>query len=131
MDNLLDAFLSADLNVEDEVYIKRFDAHVRIKAVLEETLNSLRERATYYLGKGNKRRKEFNEEQFVGLLIAEACLNIDFGDPKMLEKYKATDAADCVTKALLAGEVSKIRDAIFEISGFTDDDQEAVEEIKN
>jgi hypothetical protein len=130
MSDLLQAFLGADTNVEDEVYLKRFDSHIRIKALLEDDINALRDQATRYVGKGKNRKKEFNTEEFNGLLIAKACINIDFGDAKMLAKYSATDAGECVRKALFAGEVMKLQEAVLRLSGF-EDDEELLDEVKN
>jgi Phage XkdN-like tail assembly chaperone protein, TAC len=128
--SLLDAFLKADTNVEQDVYIKRFDDHIRVKALLEDSINKLKEQATHTVGKGKNRKEQFNAEEFNGLLIAEACVNIDFGDPKMLQKYGARDAGDCVRKALFAGEVMKLQEAILRLSGF-DDGEDAIDEAKN
>lgn len=132
MSNLLDAFLSADMNVEQDVYIKRFDDHIRIKALLEEEVNELREQATHYVGKGKTKKQEFDADVFNGLLIAKACVNIDFGNAKMLAKYKAVDAGDCVRKALFAGEIILLQEAVLRLSGFDDgNDDELIEEAKN
>lgn len=131
MDDILQAFLGAETEIEDEVYIKRLNINLRIKGITEKVLTELREQSTHFVGKGTKRERRFDEEAFNGLLISFACVNFDFGNPKMLEKYGAIDASDCVQKALLAGEVQKLQEAILRLSGFTDDDQEAVDEIKN
>jgi hypothetical protein len=130
MSELLQAFLSADTNVEDEVFIKRFNSHIRIKALLEDDINALRDQATRYVGKGKNRKKEFNTDEFNGLLIAKACINIDFSDAKMLAKYAAVDEGDCVRKALFAGEVIKLQEAVLRLSGF-DDDEDLLDEAKN
>lgn len=126
----LQAFLSADINIEDEVYIKRLDTHIRIKALLDDEVNELKEQATYFVGKGAKREKKLNDDEFNGLLIAKACLNIDFGNAELMKKYGAKDAAEGVRKALLSGEVFKLQNAILKLSGF-DDDEETLDEIKN
>ncbi|MGM0973414.1 MAG: phage tail assembly chaperone [Bacillota bacterium] len=130
MNDPLQAFLNADLNIEEDVYIKRLGVHIRIKALLEETVNNLKEQATHFVGKGQHKEKRFNSEEFSGLVVAEACVNINFGDSKMLERYGAKDAGDCVGKALLTGEVTKLTEAIFLLSGY-DDDDELLEEAKN
>lgn len=125
----LQAFLGANTNVEEEVYIKRLDTHIRVKALLEDEVSSLKDRATHLVGPKNNRKKEFNDAEFNGLLVAAACVNIDFNNPKMLEKYGAADEGDCVRKALFAGEVLKLQEAILTLSGFGDEDM--LEEAKN
>lgn len=126
----LQAFLSASTNINDEVFIKRLDTHITIKALLDEEVNDLKDQATYFTGKGAKRQKKLNDDEFNGLLIATACVNIDFSNAELLKKYGAKDAAECVRKALLSGEVFKLQNAILKLSGF-EDDEETLDEIKN
>jgi Phage XkdN-like tail assembly chaperone protein, TAC len=130
MSEMLQALLGAENSVEEEVYIKRFNGHFRIKAIDGVTLNKLREQATHYVGKGANRKKHFDEEEFNGLLIATACLDPDFNNDELKKKYEVATASDCVQKALLAGEIMKLQEAILKLSGF-DEDEEAVEEVKN
>jgi hypothetical protein len=129
-DDALQALLAADINVEEDVFIKRLGAHFRVKAINGDTLDKLREQATHYVGKGANRKKQLDENELSRLIIAEGCVSPDFSHPKLLEKYNATDAGDCVQKALLAGEIAKLSDKILEISGFTDDDDD-LEDVKN
>lgn len=124
----LQALLSADINVEAKVFIKRLGADFTVKAIDGNTLNKLQEQATHYVGKGTNRKAQLDQNELGRLLIAEACINPDFSNAKLIEKYGASDKADCVQKALLAGEIAKLSDKILEISGFDDDD---LEEVKN
>ncbi|MED1906114.1 phage tail assembly chaperone [Cytobacillus firmus] len=127
----LDALLGAEKNVEKDVYIKRLDVHFKIKALDGQTINKLRDAATHYVGKGAKRRAEFNDEEFKASIISAACVNLDFGNRKLLDKYGAKDANDCVYKALLAGEVMLLHEEVLRLSGFDEDDDEELEEVKN
>jgi hypothetical protein len=129
-DDALQALLAADINVEEDVFIKRLNVHFRVKAITGNTLDKLREQATHYVGKGANRKKQLDENEFSRLIIAEGCVSPDFSNPKLLEKYGATDAGDCVQKALLAGEIAKLSEKILEISGFADDDDD-FEDVKN
>lgn len=127
----LEALLGAEVKIEKDVFIKRLNTHFTVKAIDGQTINKLRDQATYSVGKGAKKKKEFNTEEFNGLLIAAACITPDFGHAKLLEKYEAVDAGDCVQKALLAGEVITLQEAILRLSGFSDDVEEDIEEVKN
>jgi hypothetical protein len=127
----LEALLGADLKIEKDVYIKRLNTHFTVKAIDGQTINKLRDQSTHYVGKGAKKRAEFNEEDFKGALIATACVSPDFSNAKLLEKYGARDASDCVYKALLAGELTVLQDAILLASGYTDDSDEEIDEVKN
>ena len=90
----------------------------------------MNEQATHYVGKGAKREAQIDDQKFGGNIIATACTNLNFGDAKLLERYGASDAGDCVQKALLAGEIARLTKAIMEISGFEDFDDQ-VEQAKN
>ncbi|MGN7387722.1 phage tail assembly chaperone [Sporosarcina sp. SAFN-015] len=126
----LDALLGASVDVEEKVYIKRLKTNFTVKALTGDKLNELREQCTYTEGKGANRRTFTNEDELGKLLIAEACIEPDFSDAKLLAKYGAKDAADCVQKALLAGEVTTLSHAVLDVSGF-DNAAEDVETAKN
>jgi hypothetical protein len=126
----LDALLSADLKIEQDVFIKRLNTYFTIKAIDGKTLNELRDRATHYVGKGAKKKAQLNEEEFNGSLIVAGCVSPDFSNAKLLERYGAMDGGDCVQKALLAGEITLLQEAILRLSGFDDRDEE-LEEVKN
>ena len=128
--NALDALLGASIEVEETVYIKRLKAHFTVKALTGDRVNQLREQCTYPEGKGTARKLVVNEDELGGLLIVEACVMPDFNNPKLLEKYGARDAADCVQKALLAGEVATLSHAVLDVSEFGVSEED-VEEAKN
>lgn len=127
--NALDALLGASIEVEDTVFIKRLGVDFKVRGLTGDKINSLREQCTYSEGKGANRKMVVKDEELSQLLIAEACVEPDFGDAKLLAHYKARDAADCVQKALLAGEVAALSHAVLDVSGF--DNGEDVEEAKN
>lgn len=131
MADALQALLGADINVEENVFIKRLNVDFTIKAIDGKTLNRLTEQATFYEGKGSNRKKVVDDEKLRGLIIATACVSPDFNNAKLKERYEASDASDCVQKALLFGEIIKINEKIMEISGLSDDDEEDLDEVKN
>lgn len=129
MTNALDALLGASIEVEELVPIARLGVDFKIKALTGDKVNQLREQCTYFEGKGVNRKRVTNEEELGQLLISTACIEPDFGNDKLLAKYGARDAADCVQKALLAGEVATLSHAVLDVSGFDRDTD--VEEVKN
>lgn len=118
----LQAFLSADRNITKEVEIKRLGVSLVVKAVDSKTIQSLQKQASF--------GAEIDELKLGALLIVEACENMNFGDEKMLEHYEASDAGDCVQKALLAGEIAKLTQEIMLVSGFDNLDNQ-VKQAKN
>lgn len=127
----LEALLGADLNIQKQVFIKRLNAHFTIQAIDGKTVNKLRDQATHIVGKGSKKSVEFDDKDFKGSLIAAGCVSPDFSNGKLLERYGARDASDCVYKALLAGELTLLQDEILRLSGYAEDDDEDLEEVKN
>lgn len=118
----LEAFLSADLNATKKVKLDRLGIEAEVKGLSAVDVNRLREQATF----GDR----IDEHLLDALLITKSCVNIDFGDQKMLSHFDATDSADCVQKALLAGEVVKLSQAVMSASGF-DDLADQVDAAKN
>ncbi|AND39620.1 phage tail assembly chaperone [Cytobacillus oceanisediminis] len=128
--DVLSAFLTAEIKVEKPVSIPRLGVELIVKALDGKTIGKINEQSTHYVVRGSKREPQLDEQKFGGLLIASACTNISFGDPQMLERYSASDAGDCVQKALLAGEMAKLTKEIMKISGF-EDFNDQIEEAKN
>jgi hypothetical protein len=115
----LEALLGAKLDTEVTVHIKRLGVDFRIKPVSGDVFQRVTSECTVGNGKGGK---QLDESQLNAVLIARACVEPNFADRALIEHYGATDAADCVSKALLAGEIAKLSAAITSASGFADDD---------
>lgn len=126
----LSALLGAELKIEKAVSIKRLGVDLIVKSIDVKTFGKITEKATHYVGKGLKREAQIDEQKMNALLIVSACTNLNFADAKLLEKYEASDSADCVQKALLAGELAKLTQAIMEVSGFDNFDDQ-IDNAKN
>ncbi|WP_028553151.1 phage tail assembly chaperone [Paenibacillus sp. UNC451MF] len=126
----LQAFLTADLHIEKDIFLQRLNASLRIKSIDSASLDQAREQATFSVGSGKKKERECDNEKFKAILITKMIVNLDFGNPDLMSKYGATDKVDCVRKALLPGEIERIVDAGLTLSGFGDTD-ETIEELKN
>ena len=129
MSDALHALLSYDKEPEKDVFIKRLGVNFRVKAISTDDYYQIREQATYTVGKGPKARTEVREDEVAALIVAKGTVDPNFNDKKVLEKFKAADAADAVKKALYIGEILLLQDEILRLSGF--DDGEEIEEIKN
>jgi len=123
-DEVLKALLSAEDKPEKDVYMSRFGVYFKLRAIDGDTISKIQERCTHYQGKGRKKEKILDEEKFSALLIKEACVNPDWSNKKLLEKYKVSDPAEVIRKRLLAGEIVKLGDEILELSGFDAEDEE-------
>lgn len=123
----LDALLGATVEQESQVYIPRLKVEFTVRAISNEELRKATDQATHRTGRGEKK---VDERLFNLIVIAKGCADPDFGNRELIEKYDAADAADCVAKALLPGEVAKVLKAILDLSGFGDD-EELINEAKN
>lgn len=121
----LDAFLNADLDVRKKVEIKRLGTELEVRGLGTSEMNAIREQCMF-----GKKGDELDEDKFNALLVAKSCVSLDFNNEKLREHYGATDAADCVQKALLAGELVTLVQATMEASGFGDL-AEQIEAAKN
>lgn len=126
----LQALLSANLEIETDVFVKRLNTSFRIKAVDSVTLTKIREQATQTSGSGSKRTSTVNEARVKSIAVTKFCVNPNFGDAGLMAKHSVTNAVDCVEKALLPGEIERIVNAGMVLSGYGEDDED-IEEIKN
>lgn len=123
--SVLQALLSADSKPTKDIPMKRLGVDFQIQALDGKTINKIQEQCTHYTGKGSKREKVMDEEQFGALVIQKACLIPDWSAKELIEKYGTPTEA--ILGLLLAGEIAKLSAEILEISGFDSDE----EEIKN
>lgn len=119
----LDALLGATLDITKEVYIPRLKTHFTIKAMTNEETARARLRAT-------TSKDNVDATQFGYATIAMACADPDFNDKALKAHYGATDDVDCVSKALLPGEISHLSEEITKLSGFGVT-EEMIEDAKN
>lgn len=125
----LEALLGTTTDIQKNVPMKRLKADFVIKAITGDKLQDIREQCTYTKpGKGGKMESHVNDQEVGQLVVAEACIEPDFSNPKLMDHYRASSPADCTQKALLAGEIVKLSSEIMELSGFEDD---PIEQVKN
>lgn len=115
--------------ITEKVKIKRLGTEFTIKALTGEDIDKIRDQATYPVKNGKKTELKVNEEEVARLLIVKATIDPNFASKEALAHFGATDAGECVQKALLAGEIATLQNEILMLSGF--DDEEEIEEAKN
>ncbi|RED40747.1 phage tail assembly chaperone [Paenibacillus sp. VMFN-D1] len=123
--SVLQALLSADSKPKRDIPMKRLGVDFQIQALDGKTIHKIQEQCTHYTGKGVKREKVLDEEQFGALVIQRACLIPDWSARELIDKYGSPTEA--ILGVLLAGEIAKLSSEILEISGFDSDE----DEIKN
>lgn len=132
MTNALQALLGTKpaTEITDKVAIKRLKTQFTIKALTGEDIDAIQAQATHITRKGNKTEQKVDENEASRLLVAKATIEPDFSNAELLKHYKAVDAGECVQRALLAGEIATLQQAILTLSGFGDLDEE-IEDAKN
>lgn len=136
----LHAFLHPEAPEQQEIIIsKRFKDEdgepvpFVIRAISAEENEALRRQATRaYKDKTGATIKEFDSAKFTRLFTIAGTVQPDFRATDICEAYGVLDPELVLGKMLLAGEYSRLSDAIADLSGITD---EAVaqtgEEAKN
>lgn len=132
MTNSLQALLGAKpaAEITEQVRIKRLGTEFTVKALTGDDIGKLRDQASYPVKEGTRMVTKVNEEEVARLIIANGTVDPNFADAQLLKHYGATDAADCVNKALLAGEIAHLQMAIFEVSGFMSSEEDDIEATK-
>lgn len=133
MTNALQALLGATPTNEitTEVFIKRLNTPFTIKALNGDDIDKIRAQATYSVRENKKVVQKVNDNEVSRLLVAKATVEPNFADAALLKHFNAVDAGECVQKALLAGEIALLQEEILTLAGFSDDDTEEIDEIKN
>lgn len=130
--SVLEALLGAKpvTEITDEVFIERLGVSFKVKALTGDDINKLKEECTRYKIKG-KERVAFLDEGELGLsMVVKATIEPDFSAKELLAHYGAKTANECLNKALIAGELAKLNQAVVTVSGLTPQ-EEKVEEVKN
>lgn len=125
-EEILNKMLDVDSVPERTVLLKRIGIPVTIKGLTGKQVFAIRERCTITVKEKRGRSRELDEEAFNGALISTATVKPNWGDPKLLAKYRASGAEEVVKRLLLAGEIAQLGDLVLEISEFNTE----LEEIK-
>lgn len=104
-----------------------------IRPVTEEESASIRKRCTITRkDKTGHTIKEMDSARYTRLFVIAGTVTPDFQNAEVCEAYGVVDPEMVLGKMLLAGEYSKLADAISDLSGITDEAISAVgEEAKN
>lgn len=136
----LHAFLHPDTPKNQDVIIsKRFKDEdgnpvpFTIRPVTEEESAAIRKRCTIIRkDKAGQTIKEMDSARYTRLFVIAGTVTPDFQAADLCEAYGVLDPEMVLGKMLLAGEYSKLADAISDLSGITDEAISAVgEEAKN
>lgn len=134
MTNLLEALLNAETEIKKDVFLKRLNTNITIKAIDTKVFNEAKEQATIIIGRGSKRTETVDTSKLGAILVTKAVVDSPFGNRELMKKFGASDPVDCVEKVLLAGELLTLMAEIMDLSGFDGDGnitEDAIEDAKN
>ena len=100
----------------------------KIKPILFEELNRLKKKASFIDKNG---QVVIDEAKLNTLCLIEATIEPSFKDIKSIEKLKVNTPEQYLNKVLLAGEIEILIKEILKISGFLENIDELVCDIKN
>ncbi len=126
-EQILNRLLDADKLPERTVTLPRLEIPVTLQGLTGKKVSNIRERCTERSEKRGKVVERLDEEQFNAALIAAATVKPNWGDAKLLSKFKASGPEEVVRRILLAGELAAVGDVVLDLSGFNID----LEELKN
>ena len=127
-EEILQKMLDVEAVPERTVLLKRIGIPVTMRGLTGKQVNSIRERCTTTTkDKRGRTSRELDEEAFFSGLITVATLKPNWGDPKMLAKYRASGPEEVVKRLLLAGEINQLGDLVLELSEYNTE----LEEVKN
>lgn len=141
--DLLSALFAAAAYKNDEIHevdIKRggnvlFTLHLR--PLSDDEARSARKNATVYGAHPNgpkfgRIEKDFNNSEFGSWLIYLSTVEADqraiWGRPEIMQKFGLQRPVESIDVLLTMGEKRKLLDLVSEISGITDDEDEAMDE---
>lgn len=136
----LEALLSIDVNVDEitdtldvPILQKPTAKPVKIpwtfKVLGDEMIEELREQATKTVRQGRERVRETDFKKFRSLIVAEATVTPDLGDPRLRGKFGAVSKHNLLPLLILPGTIDKLATAIMDLGGY--DDEELVEAGKD
>lgn len=100
-----------------------------IKVLSGEQYNSFQQ---ICLENANSRKKRrFNTKKFNELIVINCLVDPNLKDAEMIKEAGVADSNALLYKCFLAGEISTLSEKILELSGFTDDIEDDMDEVKN
>lgn len=126
-EQIVQRLLDAETVPEKTVELKRLGIPVKLRGLTGKQVFNLQEEHTSRTVKKGTTIEKLDMENFNVGLIVLATVTPNWGDPKLLSKFKASSPEEVVKRVLLAGEISQLGDEVLDLSGFNTE----LEEIKN
>ena len=109
------------------VPLERLGIPVKLKALTGKQVSRVRDRNTRTVKTKQGPKEVTDNEGFMIGLISLATVNVPWGDPKLIEKHKASSGDEVIKRTLLAGEIALLGEAVLDVSGYNVE----LDDIKN
>ena len=134
MGKLQDFLMESDIRTEKtEVQIAPFPFPFVIQSITEGENKAIRRscQKTDVDKRTRQRRTETDTDLYNSRLVGACCVEPNFKDAALQEKYGVRGAEDLINRLLNPGQYTDLLLAIQEINGFSDDINDLREEAKN
>ena len=134
MGKLQDFLMESDIRAERaEIQIAPFPFPFVIQSITEGENKAIRRscQKTDVDKRTRQRRTETDTDLYNSRLVAACCVEPNFKDAALQEKYGVRGAEDLINRILNPGQYTDLLLAIQEINGFSDDINDLREEAKN
>ena len=131
-ETLTDFLIGNELeNVEEEVRLagRLSNFKFKIKAITQSQFSEMQKQCIVVNAKGKK--ISFDSAKFSIMTIVRGCVYPNFKSDEFVKACGVTLPEQCVNKKLLPGEIAELSKRIMILSGFDEDINEQVEEVKN
>lgn len=117
-------------NVTEKVTVsQRLKAYpFTIRAMTSPEFSDYQKAATSF---GRHKKVDFNTAKFSELVVLNHTVEPNFRNAESIKKAGCLTPEQFLYKSLLAGEISELSQHISELSGFDNDMEDLVEEVKN
>jgi hypothetical protein len=117
-EQIIKRLLEADELPEKTVTLPRLGIPVTLRGLTGKQVFSIRERCTERKERRGQIIERIDEEEFNVALIEAATVSPNWGDGKLLAKYKSSGPEEVIKRVLLAGELSAFGETVLDLSGF-------------
>lgn len=110
------------------------DLHIVVQSLTDRQFKAIGEEAETPVGSREQRRravanaKETDNNLFLRLIVATAIVDPNFNSPEVLAAHEAISSEMVVSRVFLPGEIAKIAEEVMDLSGWSDDAVELVED---
>lgn len=103
----------------------------KIKPLSMETFEAIQKKCTTTTGRGKKQTTTFSNTRMSILTVLEGCVEPNFRKTDLLKQLGVQSPEQAVSIVLKPGEIMDLGGEILNLSGFDNDLNEEVEDLKN